>query len=128
MQIVGRGYGRQATEHVAALEKQSTPLVREFALYGVQLKSRDHDDPPGSLAIEQGSDAWKNEAAGEYGFRQGPGATLVVLSPVDGAKIESSDAYRLHLYELAFLAEAGRTPELERFLRTALRRLANQRP
>jgi hypothetical protein len=69
MQIVGRGYGRQATEHVAALEKQSTPLVREFALYGVQLKPRDRDDPPGSLAIEQGSDAWKNEAAGEYGFR-----------------------------------------------------------
>jgi hypothetical protein len=110
----------------AALEKQSTPLIREFAIYGLQLKPRDHDDPPGSLAIEKGSDSWKNEAAREYGFRQGPGATIVVLGPVNGAKIGSTDAYRLHLYEKEFIERKGRTPELEDFLRSVLRKLEKE--
>jgi len=110
----------------AALEKQSTPLIREFTIYGLQLKPRDDDGPPGSLAIEKGSDSWKNDAAREYGFRQGPGATIVVLSPVDGARIESTDAYRLHLYEKEFIAQNGHTPELESFLRSVLRKLEKE--
>jgi hypothetical protein len=52
-------------------------LVGEFLIYGVQIKPRDGDIPPGSLAIETGADAWKNKAVGEYRFEQGPGATLV---------------------------------------------------
>lgn len=100
----------------AALEKRSTPLLREFEIYGLQIKPRDKDDPPGSLLIETGEDAWKNDAVREYGFKQGPGATIVFLNPETGAKLVSTDALKLRLYERAFLAHRGRTPELETLL------------
>jgi hypothetical protein len=110
----------------AALAKQSAPAVGEFAIYGLQLKPRDGDEPPGSLLIEEGDDAWKNAVAGEYGFRQGPGATIVILSPLDGSKIQVSDAFRLRLFQEEFVARGGETPELEGFLRAALRKLEEQ--
>jgi hypothetical protein len=75
----------------AAIEKRSTPLLAEFEIYGLELKPRDRDDPPGSLAIETGDDAWKNDAVRQYGFRQGPGATIVVLDPNGGRVIEQTD-------------------------------------
>lgn len=104
----------------AALEKRSTPLAADFAIYGVQLLPRDHDNPPGSLKIESGLDAWKNDAAGEYKFEQGPGATIVLLDPDDGSVIESTTAARLQLTEAAFTRQQGRTPMLESFLQRGL--------
>jgi hypothetical protein len=104
----------------AAFEKEATPLVHEFAIYGLQLKPRDGDVPPGSLKIETGDDAWKNEAAGLYGFLQGPGATLVVLDPADGRVVARTDAVNMHLFEKEFTALSGRTPYLEEFLTNAL--------
>ena len=114
---------RACTVTTAALEKRSTPLAGEFAVYGVLLKPRDGDVPAGSLAIETGADAWKNEAAGEYEFRQGPGATLVFLDPAAGAKIERTDAVALRLREKEFLENGGRTPELHAALERVLARL-----
>ena len=114
---------RACTVTTAALEKRSTPRAEEFLIYGVLLKPRDHDEPPGSLAIEVGADAWKNEAAGEYQFTQGPGATLVFLDPRDGSRIIRTDAVALGLIEQEFLKNDGRTPQLHALLEDVLRKL-----
>jgi hypothetical protein len=115
---------RACTVTTAALEKRSTPLASEFAIYGVLLKPRDNDNPPGSLKIETGLDAWKNDAAGEYQFKQGPGATLAFLNPATGAMLERTDALKLDLSEKEFLKNEGRTPTLEAKLEQILAKLA----
>lgn len=115
---------RACTVTTSALEKRATPLAAEFAIYGLLLLPRDKDDPPGSLKIETGLDAWKNDAAGEYQFKQGPGATLAFLRP-DGTLIERSDAMALGLTESEFLEEQGRTPKLHAKLESVLARLGS---
>jgi hypothetical protein len=107
----------------AALEKRSTPLLEQFDIYGLELKPRDGDEPPGSKAIEIGADAWKNEAAREYGFVQGPGATFVFMRLGTGEKVARTDAVKLKLWEKRLIADQGRTPELESFLVTVLQKL-----
>jgi len=111
---------RACTITTASLEKRSTPLVGQFLIYGVQIKPRDGDIPPGSRAIEKGADAWKNKAVGEYHFLQGPGATLVFLNPQTGAKIATSNAASLDLLEPIFLKDRGRTPKLNQLLHDVL--------
>jgi hypothetical protein len=107
----------------AALDRRSTPLLEKFAIYGLQIKPRDGDDPPGSRAIEVGADAWKNDAAREYGFLQGPGATIVVLDPSDGSRLIRTDALEMHLYESEFIEKQGRAPVLDAMLRKMLAKL-----
>jgi hypothetical protein len=104
---------RACTVTTAALEKRASPLVAEFLIYGAWIQPRDGDNPPGSLKIERGSDAWKNDAAGLYGFEQGPGATLAFIEPVDGSMLGRTDALRLGLFEKEFIANQGRAPKLE---------------
>jgi hypothetical protein len=104
----------------AALEKRATPLAGDFLIYGVLLKPRDRDTPPGSLKIETGLDAWKNDAAGEYQFKQGPGATLAFLDPADGTCIGRTDAMTLALDEKDFVRAAGETPKLHAKLQEIL--------
>lgn len=104
----------------AVLEKRSTPLLEQFEIYGLELRPRDGDEPPGSKPIETGEDAWKNDAVREYGFLQGPGATLVFLRPGSGEKVAATDALKLKLWEKRLIANQGRTPELEDYLFTVL--------
>jgi hypothetical protein len=111
---------RACTVTTAALEKRSTPLAADFLIYGVLLKPRDNDKPAGSLKIETGLDAWKNDAAGEYGFKQGPGATLVFLNPSDGSTIAHTDASALKLTEREFQKNKGETPVLHAKLKEVL--------
>jgi len=115
---------RACTVTTAALEKRSTPLAGKFLVYGVLLKPRDGDRPPGSLRIETGEDAWKNEAAGKYLFHQGPGATLAFVDPYtnSGRMFDHIDAAELQLTEESFTREDGRTPGLEEKLREILSR------
>jgi hypothetical protein len=115
---------RGCTVTTAALEKRSTPLVAEFLVYGVLLKPRDRDRPPGSLRIETGEDEWKNDAAGEYLFHQGPGATLAFIDPNSdsGRMFDHTDAIRLQLTEENFKSHGGQTPELENKLQEILAR------
>jgi hypothetical protein len=112
----------------AAFEKESTPLVHSFAVYGLQLKPRDGDTPPGSKKIETGIDQWKNEAAGVYRFAQGPGAIIVILDPANGAEVAHTNAAKMNLFEAEFRSRAGRTPRLEEFLSAALRELTEPNP
>lgn len=112
----------------AALEKRATPLAAEFLIYGVLLKPRDRDNPAGSLKIETGPDAWKNDAAGEYQFRQGPGATLAFLDPDDGSRLDHTNAALLRLTEMNFHQNAGRSPELHAKLEGVLVRLQRASP
>jgi len=114
---------RACTVTTAALEKRSTPLAAEFQLYGVWLKPRDNDVPAGSLKIETGADAWKNDAAGQFHFQQGPGATLAFLNPHTGATILRTDATKVDLFEKPFLAAHGQTPKLHQLLADVLRQL-----
>lgn len=116
---------RGCTVTTAALEKRSTPLAAHFLVYGVLLKPRDNDIPAGSLKIETGVDAWKNDAAGEYDFEQGPGATLVFLNPVDGSRIDRTDAAKLSLTERDFSRNEGATPKLHTKLAEILAELAS---
>lgn len=113
---------RACTVTTAALEKRSTPLVAEFEIYGLLIKPRDGDVPAGSLKIETGADAWKNDAAGEYQFEQGPGATLAFLDPRDGSLIERTDAMKLRLVEADFIKNKGDTPQLHAKLGSVLAR------
>jgi hypothetical protein len=114
---------RACTVTTAALEKRASPLVAEFLVYGAWIKPRDGDKPPGSLRIEKGSDGWKNDAAGIYGFEQGPGATLAFINPADGTMLGRTDALRMGLYEKEFVANQGRAPELDAKLEEVLRLL-----
>jgi len=114
---------RACTVTTAALEKRSTPLAGNFLIYGLLLKPRDLDTPAGSLKIETGLDAWKNDAAGEYQFVQGPGATLAFLNPADGSLITRTDAVSLRLTEGYFLKFKGETPTLKAKLEEILAKL-----
>jgi hypothetical protein len=114
---------RGCTVTTAALEKRSTALAGDFLIYGVLLKPRDHDRPPGSEKVETGLDAWKNEAAGEYLFHQGPGATLAFINPSSGRVIDHTDAARLSLTEKDFRGHQGETPLLHLRLQEVLQRL-----
>jgi hypothetical protein len=114
---------RACTVTTAALEKRSTPLVGDFALYGLLLKPRDNDVPAGSLAIETGLDAWKNQAAKEYDFKQGPGATITFLDPENAAIMKRTDAIALQLFEKEFLKNQGATPKLHQQLEEILAQL-----
>jgi len=114
---------RACTVATAALEKRATPLAAEFLIYGAWIKPRDGDKPPGSLKIETGADAWKNDAVRAYGFEQGPGATLVFINPADASKLERTDALRLGLFEKEFIANGGRTPKLDALLGKVLQEL-----
>lgn len=114
---------RACTVTTAALEKRATPLAADFLIYGMLLKPRDNDNPAGSLKIETGLDAWKNDAAGEYEFKQGPGATLVFLNPVNGSKIERTDATTLRLTEREFQNLKGETPLLHAKLKDVLTKI-----
>ena len=118
---------RACSVTTAALDKLSTPLVDRFLIYGLQLKPRDHDKPPGSLRIEVEPDEWKNEAAGTYMFRQGPGATIVFLNPINGAMLRITNAVEAHLTEKEFAAREGRTPELEEMLKEILSKIEYQK-
>jgi hypothetical protein len=112
---------RACTVTTAALEKRASPLVAEFLVYGAWIMPRDGDNPPGSLKIEKGSDAWKNDAAGAYGFEQGPGATLVFIDPGDGSMLGRSDASKLGLIDKEFVANQGHVPKLDAKLEEILR-------
>jgi hypothetical protein len=114
---------RACTVTTAALEKRASPLVAEFLVYGAWIKPRDGDNPPGSLRIEKGNDAWKNDAVGAYGFEQGPGATLAFIDPASGSVLGRTDALRLGLYEKEFVANQGRAPKLDAKLEEMLRLL-----
>lgn len=114
---------RACTVTTAALEKRSSPLVGHFLIYGVMLEPRDNDNPPGSLSIETGENAWKNEAAGTYKFLQNPGATLAFINPESGEIIEITNSKNLNLTERMFIDQAGHTPDLEWKLEEILRKL-----
>jgi hypothetical protein len=114
---------RGCTITTAVLEKRSSPLAGEFLIYGMQLLPRDGDTPAGSLPIEKGTNAWKNEAAGVYGFRQGPGATLVFLDPANEAVLSHTDAAKLGLTQRDFVRDGGRAPKLHVLLERVLQQL-----
>ncbi len=114
---------RACTVTTAALEKRATPLAAEFLIYGAWIKPRDGDNPPGSLKIETGADAWKNDSARVYCFNQGPGATLAFIDPKDGSMMSRTDALQLGLYEKEFVANQGRAPKLEATLEQVLQQL-----
>lgn len=119
---------RACTVTTAALEKRATPLAGDFLIYGALLKPRDAErdrfELAGTVEIETGLDAWKNGAAGEYKFKQGPGATLAFLDPRDGSMIVRTDATLLKLSEREFQKTQGEVPTLHAQLAEVLKKLS----
>lgn len=99
----------------ASMEKKSTPLVSRFRVYGGWIKN--NPDHP-----QEEWNEWERDVINEYDFIQGPGARVVVMIPTwDGKMYEwHSTATRLDLFGSSFVANQGETPELDRFLETAL--------
>lgn len=97
----------------ACLEKKSTPLVGRFRVYAGWVKN--HPDHPERRA-------WDQEVIDEYDFVQGPGARVVVMVPTWDGKMYQwhSTATKLELDGSIFESRQGETPELERFLQTAI--------
>jgi len=99
----------------ACLEKKSTPLIGRFRIYGGWIKNHADRD-------EEAWSEWDRQVVEEYDFIQGPGARIVVMVPLWNGKMYQwqSTATDLELDGTAFDRRDGETPELERFLQTAI--------
>lgn len=96
----------------AALEKLSTPVLKNFKVYGAWIKGGPNSRDPRQRDFDE-------NVALAYRFEQGPGAKLVVLVPgVDRPFDASASELGLTVDDLE--KNKGRTPRLERFLTDAL--------
>jgi hypothetical protein len=115
-----RNAGRLCSVTTAALEKRSTPLLRQFRVYGAWIKelALEHIAPEDVPKIV----TWHDNLINTYGFKQGPGARVVVLvKRADGQWVQAaSNAQELGLYISEFEANGGKTPGLENLLQSAL--------
>ena len=99
---------RPCATTTAAFEKESTPLLDKFKIYGIQVA-------PGNSGTKEDQEnvSWKKELKRIYQFKQGPGAKIVaVLS--DGKKF-STDASALGL-----LSGNIRPAKLDQFLNSVI--------
>lgn len=104
------GY-RACAVTTAAFEKFSTPAIKKFRVYGAWVKNT-RCKMPGALADPVAKTAWDAQIIAEYAFVQGPGATIELINPDDGASVHT-DARVLKLYRTEFDASSGATPLLE---------------
>lgn len=106
----------------AAFEKESTPLLDKFKIYGAWVRTN-----PQQQTAEWKE--WEKKLEQAYGFKMGPGARVVVLIPdKDKYLMSASDAQSLNLLDKPFRRNGGRTPELERFLQGAIAQVPRQTP
>lgn len=96
----------------AALEKRATPALAKFRIYGAWVRGN-----PANQGAE--TRRWEDELIEAYGFRQGPGAKIIVLIPGVGRPFESS-AVDLGLTVDELEKNKGKAPKLEQFLNDAL--------
>lgn len=99
---------RSCATATAALEKQSSSLLKHFRIYGAWIESNpDH----------RGSDwkEWEQQVIHEYDFKLGPGPKIWIFFPGQEKKYEA-DAKQLDLYLDPFEKRKGKTPMLEQFL------------
>jgi len=106
---------RPCSVTTAAFEKQSTPLMSHFKVYSAWVRGN---------PMQKGW-SWKNwekKVIREYEFKQGPGPRIAVLMP-GGASSLKTTAASLDLVVPKFEEHEGKTPELEAFLKEALKRV-----
>lgn len=103
------GY-RACAVTTAAFEKMSAPSIKKFRVYGAWIKNDRACKAPG--VTQQARTAWDAQVIQEYAFVQGPGATIELINPDDGASVHT-DAKVMKLYRSAFDAASGATPDLE---------------
>ena len=106
---------RLCTVTTAALEKRSTPALRQVRVYGAWVKGNpDHQ----TREWRQ----WEDKVIDAYKFEQGPGAKLVLLAPGKGVVAESH-ALELKLISQELEKDGGRTPALEAWLNAGLAKI-----
>ncbi len=99
---------RPCATTTAAFEKESTPLLDRFKIYGIQVA-------PGNVGARDDQERipWKKAVKTTYQFQQGPGAKIVVM--LSDGKTFYNDATALGL-----LAGNVKPPELGRFLTSVI--------
>ncbi len=105
----------------AALEKRSTPELKKFRIYGAWVKNPKADQ---SVAAKTGKAAWDAKVIKEYGFQQGPGATLVFIHPTSATHVRT-DAGLLKLDMSDFEANKGAAPLLAAKIAEVLKAFGN---
>ena len=103
---------RSCATTTAALEKQSTVLLKNFKIYGAWIEM--NPDHRGSAWKK-----WEQKVIREYDFKLGPGPKICVFFPGREKRYEA-DAKKLDLYIGPFEKLNGKTPLLEKFLERAL--------
>ena len=103
---------RSCATATAALEKQSTALLKHFRIYGAWIET--NPEHRGSTWKE-----WELKVIREYDFKLGPGPKICVFFP-GRERIYEADAKKLDLYFEPFERSQGKTALLEEFLQNAL--------
>ena len=103
---------RSCATATAALEKQSTALLKHFRIYGAWIET--NPDHRGDIWKK-----WEQQVIHEYDFKLGPGPKICVFFPGLENRYEA-DGKRLDLYIHPFVKLNGKTPLLEEFLQKAL--------
>ena len=103
---------RSCATATAALEKQSTVLLKHFRIYGAWIETN---------PAHRGSDwkKWEQQVIREYDFKLGPGPKICIVFPGREIRFEA-DGKKLDLYLDPFEKLNGFTPLLETFLQRAL--------
>ncbi len=105
---------RPCATTTAAFEKESTPLLDRFKIYGIQVA-------PGDVGTkdDQEKTPWKQEVKKSYQFNQGPGAKIVAILP-DGKRFFTDAA------GLGLLSGNVNPPKLESFLNNVIAQVPRQ--
>lgn len=106
---------RSCATATAALEKQSTALLKHFRIYGAWIET--NPDHRGDIWKK-----WEQLVIREYGFKLGPGPKICVFFPGLKNRYEA-DGKRLDLYIHPFEKLNGKTPLLEEFLQSVLKNI-----
>lgn len=115
---------RMCAVATAALEKESTPILSQFKIYGIKVPPNRFDKKTKKEVITGTN--WEKHIKKLYEFKQGPGARLVALC--NGMMIEVGGAGDLGLSDDEFRRDKGTTPHLEESLEYALTQLLPHAP
>lgn len=103
----------------AAMEKYATPKLKKFRIYGAWIKNPKAYPAGADSEAIAAKEAWDADVEAEYGFEQGPGATIVFLDPATGTALRT-DAVKMELYMDKFEERQGQTPMLDAAIDKAL--------
>ena len=109
---------RPCATTTAVFEKEASEKIKKFKVYGIQVLPGDLK-PTDPKEVNLETTPWKIEVKKIYQFKQGPGATIVVILP--NGKRFRTDAGELELNDRPFRERGGQVPKLDKFLDRIIR-------